>query len=128
MRGRIDAISATAGRNNLCQFVPMRYSASAIARISSTRSSGVPSQAVPIVRASASGVGDRRDHDIITVGEESARIFDEIIIKQDEDLRGPVQLEQGAGSRREVRHAGERSADVRNRHSGVRNCHGQGLA
>lgn len=34
------------------------------------------------------GVGDRRDEDILAIGEESARIFDEIIIRHDEDLRG----------------------------------------
>jgi cyanophycin synthetase len=34
------------------------------------------------------GVGDRRDRDIIAMGEESARIFDEIIIRVDNDLRG----------------------------------------
>lgn len=34
------------------------------------------------------GVGDRRDVDLMNVGEEAARVFDEIIIKLDEDLRG----------------------------------------
>ncbi len=34
------------------------------------------------------GVGDRRDEDIISFGETSARIFDEIIIRQDKNLRG----------------------------------------
>jgi cyanophycin synthetase len=34
------------------------------------------------------GVGDRRDEDIIALAEEAARIFDEIIIRHDEDLRG----------------------------------------
>jgi cyanophycin synthetase len=34
------------------------------------------------------GVGDRRDEDIISLAEEAARIFDEIIIRHDEDLRG----------------------------------------
>jgi cyanophycin synthetase len=33
-------------------------------------------------------VGDRRDEDIIALAEEAARIFDEIIIRHDEDLRG----------------------------------------
>lgn len=33
-------------------------------------------------------VGDRRDEDIIAVGAESAKIFDEIIIRQDKNLRG----------------------------------------
>jgi cyanophycin synthetase len=34
------------------------------------------------------GVGDRRDEDIIAIGTEAARIFDEIIIRLDADLRG----------------------------------------
>jgi cyanophycin synthetase len=34
------------------------------------------------------GVGDRRDQDIMAIGEEAARIFDSIIIRHDADLRG----------------------------------------
>ncbi|MES2617853.1 MAG: cyanophycin synthetase [Bacteroidota bacterium] len=34
------------------------------------------------------GVGDRRDEDTISLGAESAKIFDEIIIRQDRNLRG----------------------------------------
>ena len=34
------------------------------------------------------GVGDRRDEDTIEMAEESARIFDEIIIRQDKNTRG----------------------------------------
>lgn len=34
------------------------------------------------------GVGDRRDEDTIDLGEEAARSFDEIIIRQDKHLRG----------------------------------------
>lgn len=34
------------------------------------------------------GVGDRRDEDTISLGEEAARIFDEVIIRQDRNLRG----------------------------------------
>lgn len=34
------------------------------------------------------GVGDRRDEDTIELGEETARVFDEIIIRQDKNLRG----------------------------------------
>jgi cyanophycin synthetase len=34
------------------------------------------------------GVGDRRDQDIIAIGEEAAKIFDKIIIRHDKDLRG----------------------------------------
>jgi cyanophycin synthetase len=34
------------------------------------------------------GVGDRRDEDIIALGEQAALIFDEIIIRHDDDMRG----------------------------------------
>lgn len=39
------------------------------------------------------GVGDRRAEDIIALGEEAARIFDEIIIRMDANLRGRTQSE-----------------------------------
>lgn len=39
------------------------------------------------------GVGDRRDEDIISLGEASARVFDEIIIRQDKNLRGRTEEE-----------------------------------
>ncbi|WP_121356019.1 cyanophycin synthetase [Flavisolibacter nicotianae] len=34
------------------------------------------------------GVGDRRNEDIIALGEEAAKVFDEIIIRHDSDMRG----------------------------------------
>ena len=34
------------------------------------------------------GVGDRRDEDIIALGEEAAKIFDELILRHDNDMRG----------------------------------------
>jgi cyanophycin synthetase len=34
------------------------------------------------------GVGDRRDEDLVELGRESSRIFDELIIRHDDDLRG----------------------------------------
>ena len=39
------------------------------------------------------GVGDRRDEDIIEMGKEAAKIFDEIIIRHDKDLRGRTKEE-----------------------------------
>jgi cyanophycin synthetase len=39
------------------------------------------------------GVGDRRNEDIIDLGRESARIFDEVVIRCDEDLRGRTGIE-----------------------------------
>lgn len=39
------------------------------------------------------GVGDRRDEDIISLGEAAGKIFDEIIIRQDKNLRGRTDTE-----------------------------------
>jgi cyanophycin synthetase len=39
------------------------------------------------------GVGDRRNEDIMALAEEAARIFDEIVIRMDEDLRGRTESE-----------------------------------
>ena len=40
-----------------------------------------------------SGTGDRRDEDLVELGEVSAKIFDEIIIRQDPELRGRTRQE-----------------------------------
>ena len=42
------------------------------------------------------GVGDRRTEDIEEVGEQAARMFDEIIIRMDDDLRGRTAEEMAA--------------------------------
>lgn len=39
------------------------------------------------------GVGDRRDEDIISLGDAAAKVFDEIIIRQDKNLRGRTEDE-----------------------------------
>jgi cyanophycin synthetase len=39
------------------------------------------------------GVGDRRDEDTIELGQEAAKMFDEIIIRQDKNLRGKTDIE-----------------------------------
>lgn len=39
------------------------------------------------------GVGDRRDEDTIELGQEAAKMFDEIIIRQDKNLRGRTDTE-----------------------------------
>ncbi|MBS3914577.1 MAG: cyanophycin synthetase [Bacteroidetes bacterium] len=39
------------------------------------------------------GVGDRRDEDTIELAEEAAKVFDEIIIRQDKNLRGKTDRE-----------------------------------
>jgi cyanophycin synthetase len=47
----------------------------------------------PLKVGIVAGVGDRRDEDIISLGEESAKIFDEIVIRQDRNLRGRTEQE-----------------------------------
>ena len=39
------------------------------------------------------GVGDRRDEDTVALGKEAAKVFDEIIIRQDKNLRGKTEEE-----------------------------------
>lgn len=39
------------------------------------------------------GVGDRRDEDTVALGVEAAKVFDEIIIRQDKNLRGKSEAE-----------------------------------
>ena len=39
------------------------------------------------------GVGDRRDEDLVSLGEAAAKVFDEIIIRQDKNLRGRTEEE-----------------------------------
>ena len=42
------------------------------------------------------GVGDRRNEDIVALGREAALVFDTIIIRYDDDLRGRTDLEIGS--------------------------------
>lgn len=47
-------------------------------------------------RGVIAGIGDRRAEDIVTLAEEAAKIFDDIVIRMDEDLRGRTELEIGS--------------------------------
>ncbi len=55
----------------------MRAIGKFVAKVDATKKVGV-----------IAGVGDRRDEDTIELAEEAARVFDEIIIRQDKHLRG----------------------------------------
>ncbi len=55
----------------------MRAIGKFVAKVEATKKVGV-----------IAGVGDRRDEDTIELAEEAARVFDEIIIRQDKHLRG----------------------------------------
>jgi cyanophycin synthetase len=52
------------------------------------------------------GTGDRRDQDIIQLGELAGSMVDELIVKQDEDLRGRASGETAALIRRGAQNAG----------------------
>lgn len=80
----------TPGRMNMFQFknfsVLIDYAHNAhgmraigkyLSKVDATRKVGI-----------VAGVGDRRDDDTIQLGEEAAKVFDEIIIRQDKNLRG----------------------------------------
>lgn len=47
----------------------------------------------PVKVGIIAGVGDRRDEDLISLGAECAKIFDELIIRQDKNLRGRTEQE-----------------------------------
>jgi cyanophycin synthetase len=49
------------------------------------------------------GVGDRREEDIEEVGEQAAKMFDEIIIRMDDDLRGRTADEMAALVKKGIR-------------------------
>jgi cyanophycin synthetase len=48
----------------------------------------VKSVSAPLKLGIIAGVGDRRDADLISLGEEASKVFDEIIVRLDKDLRG----------------------------------------
>lgn len=47
----------------------------------------------PVKVGIIAGVGDRRDEDLVSLGAECAKIFDELIIRQDKNLRGRTEQE-----------------------------------
>ena len=60
----------------------MRAIGKFVAKVEATKKVGV-----------IAGVGDRRDEDTIEMAEEAAKVFDEIIIRQDKNLRGKTEDE-----------------------------------
>ena len=80
----------TPGRMNMFQFknfsvlIDYAHNAHGMRAIGKYLSKVEATRKVGIV----AGVGDRRDDDTIQLGEEAAKVFDEIIIRQDKNLRG----------------------------------------
>lgn len=86
----INSPNQTPGRMNIFQFknftimLDYAHNTHGIQALGKYINSVEASKKVGIIAA----VGDRRDVDIINLGEEAAKIFDEIIIRQDKNLRG----------------------------------------
>jgi cyanophycin synthetase len=86
----IPSPEATPGRMNMFEFndftvmVDYAHNAHGVNAIGKF----VKSVQSPMKLGIVAGVGDRRDIDLISLGEEASKVFDEIIIRLDKDLRG----------------------------------------
>lgn len=91
----IPSPAQTPGRMNLFNFknftvmVDYAHNTAGLNAIGKFVGKTVASKKVGII----AGVGDRRDVDTISLAEEAAKIFDEIIIRQDRNLRGRTENE-----------------------------------
>lgn len=86
----IPSPAMTPGRMNLFNFSNFRVMLDYAHNTHGMRAIGKFVAATPAERKIGiiAGVGDRRDEDTIELGEEAAKAFDEIIIRQDKNLRG----------------------------------------
>lgn len=86
----IPSPAMTPGRMNVFNFSNFRVMLDYAHNTHGMRAIGKFVAATPAERKIGiiAGVGDRRDEDTIELGEEAARAFDEIIIRQDKNLRG----------------------------------------
>ena len=91
----IPSPAQTPGRMNMFNFkhftvmVDYAHNTAGLAAIGKFLTKTEASKKVGII----AGVGDRRDEDTISLGEEAARVFDEIVIRQDRNLRGKSENE-----------------------------------
>lgn len=91
----IPSPAQTPGRMNMFNFnhftvmVDYAHNTAGLVAIGKFLSKTEASKKVGII----AGVGDRRDEDTRSLGEEAAKIFDEIIIRQDRNLRGRTEDE-----------------------------------
>ncbi|KAA5540170.1 cyanophycin synthetase [Adhaeribacter rhizoryzae] len=92
LRTFVPSASKTPGRMNLFRFphfevlVDYAHNAAGLKAIGEFVNTSDATRRIGIV----AGVGDRRDEDTKELGRLAAEIFDEIIIRQDKDLRGAV--------------------------------------
>lgn len=90
LRSFIPSGETTPGRVNLFEFSNFRVVVDYAHNAHGVRALGkfIKTFDAPLKVGVITGVGDRRDEDIIALGEEAAHVFDDIIIRHDEDLRG----------------------------------------
>lgn len=88
-------VSTTPGRLNEFNFGDFTILVDYAHNVHGLKAIGQLVHALPATRRIGviAGIGDRRNEDIVNLATESARIFDEIIIRQDEDLRGRTEFE-----------------------------------
>ena len=90
LRTFIPSASKTPGRMNVFRFphfevlIDYAHNAAGLKAIGSFLETSDASRRVGII----AGVGDRRDEDTQALGKLAAEIFDEVVIRQDQDLRG----------------------------------------
>ena len=90
LRSFVPSNETTPGRVNIFDFSQFRFIVDYAHNQHGVRAMGrfVKSLDVSVRIGIITGVGDRRDEDIIALGEEAARAFDQIAIRHDQDLRG----------------------------------------
>jgi cyanophycin synthetase len=90
LRSFVSSDETTPGRVNIFDFTHFRFIVDYAHNQHSVRAMGkfVKSLDTSVRIGIITGVGDRRDEDIMALGEEAARAFDQIAIRHDADLRG----------------------------------------
>ncbi|MEI6950405.1 cyanophycin synthetase [Paraflavisolibacter sp. H34] len=98
LRTFVPSTEMTPGRMNIFEFSSFKVILDYAHNPHGVRALGqfVRSFAASLKVGVITGVGDRRDEDLIALGEEAARVFDKIIIRHDDDLRGrqPEELDR----------------------------------
>jgi cyanophycin synthetase len=90
MRSFIPSPELTPGRMNIFHFRDFTVMIDYAHNPHGMRAVGKFIQSVKAVSKTGiiAGVGDRRDEDLVAIGEEAAKIFDEVIVRMDDDPRG----------------------------------------
>ena len=95
LRSFRNSVEDTPGRLNEFDFGPFTVMVDYAHNTHGVKAVGEFIQAVPAAKKIGviTAVGDRRTEDIISLGEAAAKIFDEIVIRFDSDLRGRTEFE-----------------------------------